>query len=77
MEGKRPKRLKTALFTDIPVKKGLEILRFICYTVTMTVRMDESKCIYFKEEDTKMSVQVENLEKNMAKLTIEVSAEEL
>ena len=43
----------------------------------MTVRMDESKCIYFKEEDTKMSVQVENLEKNMAKLTIEVSAEEL
>ena len=30
-----------------------------------------------KEELIKMSVQVENLEKNMAKLTIEVSAEEL
>jgi trigger factor len=30
-----------------------------------------------KEEITKMSVQVENLEKNMAKLTIEVAAEEV
>ena len=30
-----------------------------------------------KEEIAAMSVQVENLEKNMAKLTIEVSAEEL
>ena len=33
--------------------------------------------IYFKEETVRMSVQVENLEKNMAKLTIEVPAEEL
>lgn len=33
--------------------------------------------IYIKEEIVVMSVQVENLEKNMAKLTIEVSAEEL
>ena len=32
---------------------------------------------YMKEEIIRMSVQVENLEKNMAKLTIEVSAEEL
>jgi trigger factor len=32
--------------------------------------------IEFKEELFTMSVQVENLEKNMAKLTIEVSAEE-
>ena len=31
----------------------------------------------YKEETIKMSVQVENLEKNMAKLTIEVSAEDL
>ena len=31
----------------------------------------------YKEETIKMSVQVENLEKNMAKLTIEVPAEEL
>ena len=33
--------------------------------------------IYMKEEIVRMSVQVENLEKNMAKLTIEVPAEEL
>ena len=31
----------------------------------------------FKEEVARMSVQVENLEKNMAKLTVEVPAEEL
>ena len=30
-----------------------------------------------KEENTKMSLQIEKLEKNMAKLTIETSAEEL
>ena len=35
------------------------------------------RSIYIKEEINTMSVQVENLEKNMAKLTIEVSAEEL
>ena len=32
--------------------------------------------IEFKEESFKMSVQVEKLEKNMAKLTVEVSAED-
>ena len=32
--------------------------------------------IEFKEEFFTMSVQVENLEKNMAKLTVEVAAEE-
>jgi trigger factor len=33
-------------------------------------------CYHFKEEIQKMSLQVEKLEKNMAKLTIEVAAEE-
>lgn len=36
----------------------------------------ENSGIYYKEEYKKMSLQVEKLEKNMAKLTIEVSAEE-
>ena len=44
----------------------------ICYNRKMTVSMR-----IFKEDIKKMSLQVEKLEKNMAKLTIEVPTEEL
>ena len=44
--------------------------------MALSTAEQQPESIYFKEETLKMSLQVEKLEKNMAKLTIEVSAEE-
>ena len=56
------------------------IVGFFEYPRRILKRYEELKSIthdIFKEETVNMSVQVEKLENNMAKLTIEVSAEEL
>lgn len=49
----------------------------LCYNAKMTVSMYEQPQMFEEDKLRNMSVKVEKLEKNMAKLTIEVSAEEM